>query len=1056
MSRFTTSRFPGTRRPSRWRFGRSTGLPGLSFAAFAALLLLGETGFLPAGSDAHVGLAVSVKCNPPTSMPSALFIVQATPSHPVLQSGRVQASYEFEVVNFTSAVNGTKVVVPNVLALFPLTSTSDFSVNLPSVELGVAGAGWSNPTLTSNSSAAPSNLSFSASNPPQLLTVGWLPNDPQADAIQADAVYGTITLAFRWSWVMYEPNGTIYTSPWSTPSYSAASPSLPSIFYPAELVASHGETSPVTIGGNFTDLLVGHVAARSFGLAWTDTTGRQSAHGQLNTSSGATSASASLALTNPTHRLAPGTFVFRVKDTCGALIQDQWRSASLGTAASVELGILPSACGTVILNGTVFADGAAPEERPSPGSYSLTSTGCPGYAFTGWSESGGVVPASTWARNTRLFVSWNGSVSAGWAPGYRVTFQEGGATKGQNWSVTIHGTRVQARAPNPLSFLLANGSYTYYVGNATGYSSSASPGTVLVKGSPVNLSVSLAPDIQHVVVIVMENSNLYPTLRYAPYMDYLWNTYAKATSFYAACHESKPEYLAMTSGRSYSCGSIPLVNVTHLGDLLEKRGLTWGSYLESMNTSCDNVSSHFYFAHHNPFLWYADVRNNATRCSTRDVNSRVFNQTLANGTLPTYSLYVPNNDDDCEWTVLPTCDTWLKSFLGPILNSTHSAVQNLVAHTAFVIAFDEAETNLGYSTGGIVNPWCRNTTGQNLSVCGGHIYLSVVSPFSQGLTYSHNATDYNLESTVEWLLGLGGTGNNDSTTQFPPMKALFHASTTPPQAKYSLHGRVTSLSTGLGIPGASVSATGGFTTTTNGSGYFALALPNGTYSVNVSGLGFVALTASVKVSGGAVTQNFAMTSQSRAGSTYRISGTVASWYNSSLLSGASVRVSAGSSLLTGSNGTYWFYEPNGSYTLTAWHAGSRITSVVVKVSGAPVTSNILLPRFYWEVSGVVTNATTGARIAGANVSVTSGPSSYNQYALTNATGVYVLWLANGTYGLKVSHPGSPTRMVTINVTGSSGGSNIALAPVPSAPRIPGNGPAGGTRPMRSPPRVSSR
>ncbi|HEV2520254.1 MAG TPA: alkaline phosphatase family protein [Thermoplasmata archaeon] len=773
MSRFISNWIPWNHGPSRCRFGRIGGLSGLAFAVFATLLLLGETGFLPAESDAHVGLAVSATCNPPSSMPSALFIEQATPSHPVLQSGKVEVSYEFEAVNFTPAVNGTKVLVPNVLALFPLTSPSELSVNLPSVELHVAGAGWSNPTPTSNSSTAASNLSFSASNPPQLMTEGWLPNDPHADAVQADAVYGTITLAFRWSWAISEPNGTVYTSPWSTPSSSAAPPSLPSVFYPAELVVSQGETSPVTIGGNFTDLLAGHVAGHDFALAWTDSAGRQLAHGQLNVSSGATSASASLALTSPTHRLTPGTFVFRVKDACGALIQDNWRSASLATVASAHLGILPSACGKVILNGTVFADGDAPEERPSPSSYSLTSTGCPGFAFTGWSESGGVVPASAWARNTRLFVSWNGSVSAGWAPGYRVTFQEVGATKGQNWSVTIHGTTVQAVAPNPLSFLLANGSYAYYVGNATGYSSSGSPGTVLVKGGSVNLSVSLSPDIQHVVMIVMENSNLYPTLRYAPYMDYLWNTYAKATSFYGACHESKPEYMAMTSGRSYSCQSIPLVNVTHLGDLLEKRGLTWGSYLESMNTSCDNVSSHFYFAHHNPFLWYSDVRNNATRCNARDVNSRFFNQTLANGTLPTYSLYVPNNDDDCEWTVLPTCDTWLKSFLAPILNSTHSAVQNLVAHTAFVIAFDEAETNLGYSTGGIVNPWCRNTTGQNLSVCGGHIYLSVVSPFSQGLTYSHNATDYNLESTIEWLFGLGNDGGYDGTPNFPSMNGLF-------------------------------------------------------------------------------------------------------------------------------------------------------------------------------------------------------------------------------------------------------------------------------------------
>ncbi|HEV2519713.1 MAG TPA: carboxypeptidase regulatory-like domain-containing protein, partial [Thermoplasmata archaeon] len=343
--------------------------------------------------------------------------------------------------------------------------------------------------------------------------------------------------------------------------------------------------------------------------------------------------------------------------------------------------------------------------------------------------------------------------------------------------------------------------------------------------------------------------------------------------------------------------------------------------------------------------------------------------------------------------------------------------------SVWFITYDEGSSNTGYS-----------------SFYGGHLFFAAVSPFTTGgHNFTNQTTHYNLLSTVEWLLGLGGTGNNDSTTQFPPMKALFHASNSTPQVHYSVHGRVTALSTGIGITGASVTATGGFSTTTNGSGYFALSVPNGTYSITVTVLGFVTLTSSAKVNGAAVTQNFALTSQSRSSSTFRISGTVASWYNSSLLSGATVRVSAGSSLLTGSNGTYWFYEPNGSYTLTAWHSGSKVTSVLVKVSGAAVTSNFLLPRFYWEISGNVTNATTGARIAGANVSVTSGPSSYNQYARTNTTGVYVLWLANGTYGIRATL-GTSAATVKVTVIGTAIVPTIALSassPVSSTYRISG-------------------
>lgn len=749
-------------------------IPVLAASVVILLSLSGELAPGQLGAFSGPGASVSAQiCNPPSAMPSALFIPESDPSHSLLAHGRVQASYEFQVVNYTARVYGTTIVVPNVLALFPLSSGPDFQVPFSWAGLTVNGSGWSPPTTSS--AGAATNLSFNASVPPQLLTEGWLPGDPHADAVLAQSAYGNLTLAFRWQWSMTEPNGTVYSSAWSVPNRSASPPYLPSIFYPAEHVWSLGATSPVVIGGNFSDEITGMISGRSFDLTWTDTSGNLLAQGLVNVSQGVRNASAGLALTSAAHRLAPGTYVFKVRDSCGAVVEDLWISASFASTATAQLRVSPSTCGTILLNGTAYQSGSAPSARPSVGSYPLTATGCSGDAFTGWTETGGLLPASEWARNTRLFVSWDGAVTAGWARGYNVTFRESGVPSGQNWSVTILGSTVRAVAPNPISFFLANGTYTYYVGNGTGFSlaGAGSSGTVQIAGGSVGRNLSLATDIQHVVVIVMENSNLYPTLDFAPYMHYLWNTYARATSFYGACHESKPEYMAMTSGRPYTCTSIPVQSVTNLGDLLENQGLTWGDYQESMNTSCDNVSSHFYFTHHNPFLWYSDIALNATRCDAHIVNSRSFNQTVANGTLPTYSLYIPNTYDDCEYTKLPVCDTWLKGFLAPLLNSTHPAVQALVAHTAFVVAFDEAQTNLGYSTGGIVNSWCRNTTGQNLTVCGGHIYLSLVSPFSYGRSYAANSTDYNLESTVEWLFRLGSDGGYDGTSNFPSMDSLF-------------------------------------------------------------------------------------------------------------------------------------------------------------------------------------------------------------------------------------------------------------------------------------------
>lgn len=704
-------------------------------------------------------------------MPSALFIPQRLPSQTLLRSGQARASYEYEVVNYTPALNGTTLRIPPVTALFPLATGSSLPVALAGSTLRITGGGWSGPIT--NSTRAGENLSFASTSPPQLLTNGWLPNDTIADAVEASAPYGALTLAFRWQWSLTEPNGTLYRSPWSVPARNATAPYLPSIFEPAPLVTSSSLTSPIQFGRGFVDTLAGSVAGRSFTYRWDDPSGDHLARGAATGPSGAQSVAASLPLVSPAHRLSPGLFVFRVLDSCGALVQDLWLNASFASSASEQIRVAPSTCGSIILNGVVYPGGASVKVDPSTTSLSLTSTGCAGYAFTGWSASGGLRPADVWARNTRLFVSWNGSLTAGWAPAHAVTFRESGAKAGQNWSVAIRGVTLVAAAPHPIQFQLANGTYPFYVNNGTGYAAAGAPGPVVVRGAAVNRSIALVPAIQHVVLIVMENSNLWPTLRDAPYMGYLWNTYARATEFYGACHESKPEYMAMTSGRPYSCTSIPVENVTNLGDLLQHKGFSWASYQESMNSSCDTVSSHQYFTHHDPFLWYADVVDNASRCDSHIVNSRSFNSSAANGSLPTFSLYVPNNNDDCEWTILPTCDAWLKGFLSPLLNSSRPKVQAMVAHTAFLVVFDEAETNLGYSTGGIVNSWCRSTTGENLSVCGGHLYLSVVSPFSANRQYSANATDYDLESTIEWLFGLGNDGGYDGTANFPAMTSLF-------------------------------------------------------------------------------------------------------------------------------------------------------------------------------------------------------------------------------------------------------------------------------------------
>src|SRR5579862_8867689 len=63
-------------------------------------------------------------------------------------------------------------------------------------------------------------------------------------------------------------------------------------------------------------------------------------------------------------------------------------------------------------------------------------------------------------------------------------------------------------------------------------------------------------EIHHVVVIVFENTEANTTLSKGSFFHYLSQHYAYLQNDYAICHPSAPNYLALTSGATYSqCGS---------------------------------------------------------------------------------------------------------------------------------------------------------------------------------------------------------------------------------------------------------------------------------------------------------------------------------------------------------------------------------------------------------------------------------------------------------------------------------------------------------------------
>jgi hypothetical protein len=325
--------------------------------------------------------------------------------------------------------------------------------------------------------------------------------------------------------------------------------------------------------------------------------------------------------------------------------------------------------------------------------------------------------------------------------------------------------------------------------------------------------------IRHVIIVLLENQNLPKVIQYGPFEEHLRQTYAFANNYYAICHPSAPNYLSITSGNPWQCGSdlYNIYSTTDLGTLVDKAGLTWMAYDESMPKACDTVSSGLYAVRHNPFVFYSDVVTNKTFCRAHVVNSATFNSSAASGTLPALSFYTPNLCDDghnyCGTGVndaanrVKQSDAWLKKWLSPLLNDS------VFSDSVFLITYDESlNSDAGYN-----------------GTAGGKVYFVAVSPdVRAGYTYTSNASQYNLLTTTEWLLGLGRTGHHDSWSLWPPMKSMFTSSKAGP-----------SILTGS-APLASPSGSAGGATPSMGRGYPTLATyapkpGGGAYARHVTG-----------------------------------------------------------------------------------------------------------------------------------------------------------------------------------------------------------------------------
>lgn len=230
-------------------------------------------------------------------------------------------------------------------------------------------------------------------------------------------------------------------------------------------------------------------------------------------------------------------------------------------------------------------------------------------------------------------------------------------------------------------------------------------------------SAQSVPLAQHVVLIIDENTSfgtVYPTGM--PWLVSQGNKYGYANNYDSDHSGSLLDYLYLASGScesSYSCPGNPACTLppgghnfycngndcftqnsceptvtkdpitdTNIFQLMDNQPISWKVYAQNYLNAGGNVNvPDFtnanqppftnYYARHNAAVWYAEVLNNTLGSQGNIVDFEQFGIDVANGTLPRFSIIVPDGCWDLhdECSALSDGDSFLKSNLTPMLSS---------------------------------------------------------------------------------------------------------------------------------------------------------------------------------------------------------------------------------------------------------------------------------------------------------------------------------------------------------------------------------------------------
>jgi hypothetical protein len=244
------------------------------------------------------------------------------------------------------------------------------------------------------------------------------------------------------------------------------------------------------------------------------------------------------------------------------------------------------------------------------------------------------------------------------------------------------------------------------------------------------------PHFKKVLIIIFENAN-YEKAMAQSYFKKLSEEGALFTNFNGEAHPSQANYVALIAGDTYGIKNDKNVdlNGSHIGDLLDAKGLTWKAYAEKYPGNCFlGTSSGKYARKHLPFISFKNIQDNPERCANL-VDGAAFDADLAAGTLPDYALYVPDLKNDGHDTGVSFADQWLHDKFGSLFKDADFMRDRIV-----MITFDESQST---------NP--------------NHIYTVLYGDsVKAGSVVSIRHDHYSLLRLIEDEMGLGSLNMSDA------------------------------------------------------------------------------------------------------------------------------------------------------------------------------------------------------------------------------------------------------------------------------------------------------